>query len=55
MVMAFPIEELEELKASWPNGPHEEAVAYISENVMHVGTKATQGHLFERLSEERWR
>jgi len=52
MVMAFPIEELEDLKAHASTIAHEEAVAYISERVVHVGTKATQGYLFERLNEE---
>jgi hypothetical protein len=52
MVMAFPVEELEELKEYAVAVAHEEAIAYTSEKVVHVGTKATRGYLFEQLSEE---
>jgi hypothetical protein len=49
-VIAFPTEELEELRIENFKSPQKRAVSYVAENTVHVGTQPNEGYLFERYT-----
>jgi len=51
-VVAFPTEDLEELRTENFKSPQKRAVAYVAENTVHVGTQPNEGYLFERYTKD---
>lgn len=53
LLMAASEEGVGRLKDQAGAAPYKEAVAYVSESVVHVGTLATEDYLFTEIAEEK--